>query len=1057
MHPHRGYFPRPGSFDPNMRPPGPGPYQLPPPHPGFGGPNYYRGQGRRESDHSRFSDVISYGPGPGPNQQSTPLQRGRYPYRSQSAYSHRGTGDHRGRRVGTNTDINFVNEQDMSNTFKMMEGRSDGDISKMCTTFLREVSFHLSEEEIKKCIDKAGSEKVDQHRKDKAEGEDPPRTRIAQPDDASTAGKESTGPGVKQRPIHGQDTADNSEDDSVQRIPGPAESHGGLAAANPLVDDRHQGREKTLAALEKQTREEAIVRDQQRQEGMEMGKDLYKKIIGHEITKEQAIPAIQDLYKAMFNGRNCGTRVASEQYDAILEEGDKVNANEVVHETAMNRILGPMSELVFDNKEEVTVAARRRMQEMERQGSAVLPKALEGMDISAFDGVEGYTVFVRDVMKTLVANIPIIEERTKAGKAGADLGDWSVTQQQEYFGDTRQFTHTVEKQPEYDTKASNYNNGEQSEFLRRLHQSVHPGDANYQSNQTGVRRSGNSVPGPNTGHRDREPTSDEGTGTRDRRVGFSSSTQNQDGGTFTLHTHGGRQQTGRSPSDRGEGYNSGSARHSTPYRGGNGYADVSHIDHPETPGIGNVEEATYNTYQIPYKYRRRENTGAPLLSSTLGDTHPTQPNTPVMQSVMSVVPAGHIMDMFTQFDGTQSSFMEWKSMTEMLLAQIPADLRPILLKFRLLKSNERGMIAHIKHTDPTATEDIWEALGRHFGCDIEQADYHLDKLQRWIRDGAQCSDYKSLLHLYNLVKEHYYGIVRLGADKVGMAEAVGYGITPLLYGRSQKEVNRLRFSKQSFNMGKVLRIIENHLDDEKRKERDRDKLHSNDPEVLLRDYTERDIPFLRKGLGQTNWQDKGKYWKDQYKKADHQHIGKESYKGKDNYNNYKHKDETYSPSKYSYNNYKHRDGSYSPSKYSYRSNSKERESEKAHVNAAQTNTNSSTNDYKPTKERQSRDQTPGPHYRRGSLSRSPVRSDKDRPLNSYRCPFCIQDDHDVFTCRKHTPQELYGICNSKRLCYVCFLTGHSSNSCRSGYSCTHEKCNTDFKHNKMLCDKFREK
>ena len=600
---------------------------------------------------------------------------------------------------------------------------------------------------------------------------------------------------------------------------------------------------------------------------------------------------------------------------------------------------------------------------------------------------------------------------------------------------------------------------------------------------------------------------------------------------------------------------------------GNGICSTPKVskESPDVSMCSRIEaedEARYEAYGIPVQYRRRSeitnSVNKPMLSSTIGGNDHGQSHNPGLlsapniggqgtgmsmmpQSIMSVIPPGHLLDMFTPFSGQESKYIEWRSTTKALLRSVDSpELQAILLK-KLLQRDEEALVSHIFHSDPSAVDDIWYILDQNFGGSNEQAEIYMTKLQNWARNGAQCNDYKSLLHLYNLVKENYYGIVRLGAEHIGMAEAIGYSITPLLFGKSQREVNRLRYEgKSQFTMKKVLDIIEKHLQDLKRTERDADKLASNDPEELQRTYDERDLPFLRKGLYMDSYQGRGgykgrnydpnykfkrdqdyRYHRDNYKDRRYDRSSsKERYRdskySRDDRSSKYDRDDRYRDGKYSgdrsreryrdksrdtyrdksrdyyrdasndrYRNSKYRDSSrdryrdykkydrdasvdrHRDSKYDrgrsqerYRDSSRDRYREDSREKVGDRGrspirSSVFTTVIEPTgsSTRRGRDPTPRPSGRL-STGRSPSRQRRDRPINTFKCTLCQEDDHDVFDCRKYTSEQVYTICNEKRLCYTCYLTGHGSANCKSDRHCKDSRCKTDIKHHKMLCDKL---
>ena len=766
----------------------------------------------------------------------------------------------------------------------------------------------------------------------------------------------------------------------------------------------------------------------------------------------------------------------------------------------------------FESREEMRHVLGVRIEELQKEENQMIPSSLLGYKLSNFNSVKGFDRYASDIARALAANRVLVGDYTR----GKEIPKWVKEK------DSRQL----------------------------------------------------------------EPQSVAGEGdTVGRRVAF--------GADIERTGDRPRQEIHSTPRNRKESQD---------------VSDCSHIGHsPE-------EEAKYEAYGIPCQFRKKESTGRttePLLSSTLGGQpdqvgrqqsqrtdmavpphnltqgssatlNPTQP------SLMSSVPPGHILDMFTTFSGQESKYIEWRSVTSTLMRNIESEMQAILLK-RLLKDPELELVGHIYHTDPSAVDDIWKVLDKHFGGTYEQAEIYMTKLQNWARNGAQCYDYKSLQHLYNLVQENYYGIVRLGAEHIGMAEAIGYAITPLLFGKSQREVNRLRYEgRQQFTMKKVLDIIEKHLQDLKRSERDADKLASNDPEELHKSYSERDLPFLRQGLYMDTYKGRGGYkgrnydpnykykkehygdsrsgysYRDRYKDDRYRDSSRDKYRdssrnryrdvshdrynresssdryrsrdrykedryrdssskryssqdkykdssrdryrdgshdrhnnrdsSRDRYSKYDHKDgydrynressrDRYSKYDYKdgydrYNNressrdryskYDYKDG-YDKGKYKdrdwskgrYRSDSQdrykdqERDSSRSRGRSPGRFAQETRVFHVSTDEtKRGRDPTPGPGGRFSS-GRSPSRQRKERPYNTFKCTLCLSDDHDVFDCKKYTADQIYTICNEKRYCYVCFLTGHGSANCKSDKHCTDTaRCKTDIRHNRLLCSKF---
>ena len=574
--------------------------------------------------------------------------------------------------------------------------------------------------------------------------------------------------------------------------------------------------------------------------------------------------------------------------------------------------------------------------------------------------------------------------------------------------------------------------------------------------------------------------------------------------------------------------------HSTPYgksssmpnQGGHDVSGYSDIPTGQSD-YDQEAEATYNKYGIPDRFRKKPSGGSqgPMLSSTIGGTTPHQATTQATTQVstpgvMSALHSSAILDMFTKFYGGRDKYITWKETTQALLGRVEEDLQGIWLK-RLLSSKYQGLVKHIRDTDVGAVEEIWHTLDIHLGGDTDQTDYHMEKLQSWLRDGAKCDDYDSLLHLYTYLQEHYYGLVRLGHDKVPLAESVIYGLPSLLYGRSAKEVNRLkdhRNSKEPFTMKAVLHCIENHLRDLGWNERDRDKLHAQDDDAaLLRSYSKHDIPYLRKVYkpkdyggwkGYHNSRYGSKHYnrsesrhrsssRDSYRDSRNRSSSRDSYYGKyqrkgyrsdsrdsrfygkggdrDSYND---KYQGYSSSRDNYSKYESRDrhdhedrGRDRARRHSKKYDGYKRDFSSDRSKSRDSSAGSHARIYSATgmvqfpkgdkeEKRRSRDQTPGRkgYAGRGSQSRSPMRSSGyQRSPNTFDCTLCLKDGHDTFSCRSFSADEVFRLCHERRLCMVCYLTGHQSSRCKVTDYCKDKKCDTDLKHHSSLCGKFRGK
>ena len=111
----------------------------------------------------------------------------------------------------------------------------------------------------------------------------------------------------------------------------------------------------------------------------------------------------------------------------------------------------------------------------------------------------------------------------------------------------------------------------------------------------------------------------------------------------------------------------------------------------------------------------------------------------------------------------------------------------------------------------------------------------------------------------------------------------------------------------------------------------------------------------------------------------------------------------------------------------------------------------SSHDEERPRYRRSRDQTP-----RGSRLKSPIRRASSRSWNSWACTLCLKDDHKTINCRNYTAEEVSRLCNERKLCFVCNLTGHMASVCNAdNLFCKSSCCRQDMKHNNLLCELYK--
>ena len=785
--------------------------------------------------------------------------------------------------------------------------------------------------------------------------------------------------------------------------------------------------------------------------------EFFRKQYNEGISKQQAEYCCIKLQNFVPKQESYGERQRRAENSEEEHDDDDLFEDEVIDQ---------LSKVAYDgDKEEAKKAALKRSRCSPSDSDDIVPKELLDYKVGSFTTIEDYKDYMKEVTRKMLENMAIVEEKCKVNT----------------INDKRKSLERSSREH------SNRTDRERTEPER---------SSGVGRERSDIDREGEHEPSSRAGReRSDPPESNQRTArTSGRRLQWGTSTGNGDG-TYTLE--GGRRGT-HTGDRRGERYSSTPRAQTNPNHDDSIWSD--------NMGLTARELSIYEQYDVPLDIRRPSHisdTSNPLLSSTVvGDQ-----TTGNMQSLFSMVPTGSNLDMFRPFDGLKSSFLEWKHETQILLRNLPELLRPIKLK-SLLNDSHKKLLGHIYHDDPNAIEKIWVVLTQNFGGSMDSVDYHMDKLTGWMRDGRRCHDYESLSHLYNFIKTHYYGMARLGADKIPMAESFAYAIAPLLYGKSQREVNKLKH-KDAFNVNKILDIIAEHAKEVKAQEEDQEKYEHRSEQ-----YSEEDKKFLRGRYFEENrsrWDytnkrynksyrsrystpERGEYKSKRdtsmdrpYREVNRYH--KNRYNSRDRSSDYR--DERYksgSRDRYSYK-YNSRDR--------YRDDSKDRHTHKFRRNRSYSSDRESADDirkyhknnaykkerHRNSKERHIRDESDSdqepvvlkteideeshveerPRYRRsrdqtprGSRSKSPLRKPGSRSWNSWGCTLCLKDDHKTINCHNYTAEEVYRICNERKLCYICNLTGHMASVCNAeNLLCKSGSCKQDVRHNNLLCDIYK--
>ena len=161
------------------------------------------------------------------------------------------------------------------------------------------------------------------------------------------------------------------------------------------------------------------------------------------------------------------------------------------------------------------------------------------------------------------------------------------------------------------------------------------------------------------------------------------------------------------------------------------------------------------------------------------------------------------------FSGIQHDFPEWRAIIRTIIDHYPDNIRVPILKEHLDKDSQ-ALVAYISVIDPDAYRLIWVELDRKNLHGLSPSHYHTGQLLKLIRR-KRCSSLTDLEDVHNQLKFHWSKLCRMGPQYAAYAESVLVGISDILYGQSQTEVDRLAYENRNFNVSSVLNAIWNHI------------------------------------------------------------------------------------------------------------------------------------------------------------------------------------------------------------------------------------------------------
>ena len=236
-----------------------------------------------------------------------------------------------------------------------------------------------------------------------------------------------------------------------------------------------------------------------------------------------------------------------------------------------------------------------------------------------------------------------------------------------------------------------------------------------------------------------------------------------------------------------------------------------------------AESHMYDLLRTPMRFRRNYQTrqqqtvGLPRpLGQHTGPTQPMAQHTgtqqPVAQDMNQPLINCHIRGpepRIPTFSGQRHDYAEWKNSFCMIMDAYPDNIKVPTLKEHLDPGSVL-LVAYISVTDMDAYNQIWEQLDRKYQQGLSESHYHVGQLLQMIRR-KRCVNIADLETVHNTLKYHWSKLCKMGPQYAAYAESVLVGISDILYGQSQSDVERLAFENRNFNVATVLNAIWNHI------------------------------------------------------------------------------------------------------------------------------------------------------------------------------------------------------------------------------------------------------
>ena len=376
-----------------------------------------------------------------------------------------------------------------------------------------------------------------------------------------------------------------------------------------------------------------------------------------------------------------------------------------------------------------------------------------------------------------------------------------------------------------------------------------------------------------------------------------------------------------------------------------------------------------------------------------------------------------------KFSGRTKDYQNFKDLFKIVTEGYPEKYK--LLKLRqFLDYKSNAEIAYIHADDEGALDKAWKELDDLHGQGQGNGEYHVSQVMS-VMTWKPCETQNDLEKLYTHLKTHLAMAQRAGDHYHHQTEGLAHFMSNILYGWCQDKVIELKLDRpDEFCMDKIMGFLKRAVQHDRLKSRET-KNSSN----------------LRQTRYQPNNRREGSYFGGNNYKDERQKSFSKNYRDSSPGSNFSRNPSRERQSRPQHRDSRPRQGERSGSNYRAGYNNGSQEVANFNVDTTES----------PARNHQ-RSNSPHP---RGARAKSPSRSPNGR--QSYRCVFCMDNEHLSMNCTKVTSDNALSKARSEKLCFICLTGGHRPFFCPVGLLCGNPTCQDrqEPRHGKLLCTAFQ--